>query len=96
MLPLTIITAILLGSSVAITASLSVVAFLFFLMTDEYPYLQAQFVPLLKSTGLFLLLTICCVLGFLGLLKKTTWRWWGQASMWTMLMVIGLYYWPGQ
>ncbi|MCH7509013.1 MAG: hypothetical protein IIB68_04145 [Proteobacteria bacterium] len=96
MLPLIIISAILLGSSVAITASLSVVAFLFFLMVDEYPYLQAQLVPLLTSAGLFLLLTICCVLGFFGLLKKTAWRWWGQAAMWTMLLVIGLYYWPGQ
>lgn len=96
MLPLIMISAILLGSSVAITASLSVVAFLFFLMADEYPYLQAQFGSLLQSTGIFLLLTICCVLGFFGLLKQTTWRWWGQAAMWTMLLVIGLYYWPGE
>jgi len=94
MLPLTIITAILLGSSVAITASLAVVAFLFFLMSGDYPYLQAEFIPLLKSTGLFLILTICCSLGFVGLLKKTAWRWWGQTAMWVMLMAIGLYYWP--
>ena len=96
MLPLTIITGILLGSSVAITASLMVVAFLFFLMAEEYPHLQSEFVPLLKSTGLFLILTICCILGFLGLLKKTSWRWWGQAAMWTMLLIVGFYYWPGQ
>lgn len=96
MLPLTIISGILLGSSVSITASLSVVAFLFFLMADEHPRLHSEFVPLIKSAGLFLLLTICCALGFLGLVKKTTWRWWGQAAMWVMVIAIGLYYWPDQ
>jgi hypothetical protein len=94
MLPLTIITGILLGSCVAITASLSVVAFLFFLMAEEYPHLQSEFVPLIKSAGLFLLMTICCALGFLGLVKKTAWRWWGQAAMWAMLFTLGLYFWP--
>ena len=96
MLPLTIITGILLGSSVAITASLAGVAFLFFLMAEEYPQLQSEYRPLIKSAGLFLVMTICCALGFLGLIKKTTWRWWGQAAMWVMLIAIGLYYWPDQ
>ena len=94
MLPLVIITGIFLGSSVAITISLGVVVFLFYLMVDEYPHLQHEFLPLIKSTGLFLIMTICSALGFLGLLKKTAWRWWAQMTMWATLAGIVLYYWP--
>lgn len=90
MLPLTVITGILLGSSAAIAVSLIVVLFLFFLLSDEYPHLANEFEPLATYTGLFLLMTVCSAFGFLGLVKNRPWRWGAQVAIWVSLVLIVL------
>jgi hypothetical protein len=92
--PLAIITGILMGSSAAIAASLSVVALMFFLLRDDYPRLDSEFGPLLTSTGIFLLMTVVCALGFVSLIKRHPLRWWGQGAMWVALVAVIFYYLP--
>lgn len=92
--PLTVLTGILLGSAFAISLGLAVVALLFFLLLDEYPRLETEVQPLLRSTALFVLLTALSAAGFVGVLKNTAWRWYAQAAMWLSLLGIGWYYWP--
>jgi len=94
MQPLAVVTGILLGSSLAISLGLAVVAFLFFLLGDDYPQLATEFRPLLESTGLFVTQTALCAWGFIGLIKHRPWRWYAQAAMWVGLCLILLYYWP--
>jgi len=94
MQPLTVLTGILLGSSLAISLGLAVVALLFFLLVDEYPRLQTELRPLLYSAGLFVFQTLVCAMGFVGLMKKKAWRWYAQAAVWLGVLAIGYYYWP--
>lgn len=95
MQPLAIVTGILMGTSAAIAASLSVVSLLFFLLGDEHPRLDAEFWPLMVSTGIFLVLTGLCVAGFLGVVKNKRWKWAAQGVMWTGLAAVVFYYMPG-
>ena len=92
--PLTMVTGILLGSSLAISLGLAVVVFLFFLLGEDHPQLATEFRPLLKSTGLFVGQTALCAGGFIGLIKRRPWRWYAQGAMWLGLALILLYYWP--
>ncbi len=94
MQPLAIITGILMGTSAAIAASLSVVSFLFFLLGDEHPRLDAEFRPLMISTAIFLALTGLCAAGFLGVVKNKRWRWPAQAVMWVAIAAVVFYYLP--
>jgi hypothetical protein len=94
MQPLAIVTGILMGTSAAIAASLSVVSLLFFLLGDEHPRLDAEFGPLMASTGIFLGLTGLCAAGFLGVVKNTRWKWPAQGAMWTAIAGVVLYYLP--
>jgi hypothetical protein len=92
MQPLTVITGILLGSSAAIAAGLTVVLFLFYILADEHPRLAAEFRPLQISTVIFLVMTALCAASFLGLVKRAPWRWIAQAAMWLGLTLTVLYY----
>jgi len=94
MQPLTVITGILLGTTAAIAAGLTVVLFLFFILVDEHPRLAAEFAPLQVSTAIFLVMTALCAASFLGLVRRTPWRWFAQAGMWLGLAVTVLYYLP--
>ncbi len=94
MQPLAILTGILMGTSAAIAASLSVVALLFFLLGDEHPRLEAEFWPLMNSTGIFLVLTGLCAAGFLGVVRHRPWRWVAQLVMWIMIGGVVVYYLP--
>jgi hypothetical protein len=94
MQPLAILTGILMGTSAAIAASLSVVALLFFLLGDEHPRLDAEFWPLMNSTGIFLVLTALCAAGFLGVVRNRPWRWAAQGAMWLMILAVVVYYLP--
>ncbi len=94
MQPLTVITGILLGSTAAIAAGLTVVLFLFFILVDDHPRLATEFAPLQVSTVIFLVMTAVCAASFLGLVKKAPWRWVAQAGMWLGLVLTVLYYLP--
>ena len=94
MQPIAILTGILMGTSAAIAASLSVVALLFFLLGDEHPRLDAEFWPLMSSTGIFLVLTALCAAGFLGVVRNRPWRWVAQGAMGVMIRAVVIYYLP--
>ncbi len=94
MRPLTAINLIILGSSFAITFSLSAVLIVVLVLGDEYPRLQAEFAALLKSLAVFLGMTAISAASFYALVKLHSLRYWAQVAMWLGLVATGWYYWP--
>lgn len=94
MRPLTAVNLIVLGSCFAIAFSLAAVLIVVLVLGDEYPRLQAEFSPLLKSFALFLAMTAVSAASFYGLVTKHRLRLWAQAAMWLGLATTGWYYWP--
>ena len=94
MRPLTAVNMIILGSCFAIAFSLAAVLIVVLVLGDEYPRLQAEFTPLLKSFVLFLVMTVVSAASFYSLIIKHPWRLWAQAAMWLGLFGTGSYYWP--
>lgn len=94
MRPLSAVTLIILGSCFAITFSLTAVIIVILVLGDEYPRLQHEFEPLLKSLLVFLGMTTIAAASFYALIKNHAARYWAQAAMWLGLFGVGLYYWP--
>jgi multisubunit Na+/H+ antiporter MnhB subunit len=94
MRPLTVVTLIVLGSCFAIMVSLTAVIIIVLILGDEYPRLQHEFDPLLKSLGVFVLMTAISFASFYSLLKNHVSRYWVHAAMWAGLLLTGWYYWP--
>ena len=94
MRPLSAVTLIILGSSFAITFSLTAVIIVVLVLGDEYPRLQHEFDPLLRSSLIFLGMTSISAASFYTLVKSHALRYWLQAAMWLSLLGIGFYYWP--
>jgi len=94
MRPLSAVTLIILGSSFAITFSLTAVIIVVLVLGDEYPRLQREFDPLLRSALIFFVMTLISAASFYSLAKNHKLRYWLQAAMWLGLLGIGLYYWP--
>ena len=94
MRPLTVITAILLGSSLAITVSLAAVLVVFLILGDDYPRIQHEFNALVSSVGIFFVMTIICGASFYSLLIHHAARYWAQALMWAGVAATTWYYLP--
>jgi len=94
MFPFTVILGILMGSLAAIAFGLAVVAFIFWLLQDQYPRVADEMPMLLRSAGIFSLLALTAALSFLGALKGKTWRHAAMALLWLGLVATGWYYWP--
>jgi hypothetical protein len=94
MRPLSVVTLIILGSCFAITFSLTAVIIVFLVLGDEYPRLQHEFEPLLKSMLVFLGMTGIAAASFYTMIKNHPARYWAQAAMWLGLFGVGYYYWP--
>jgi uncharacterized membrane protein len=94
MRPLTMITGILLGSSLAISVSLALVLIVFLVLGDDYPRLQHEFRPLLISLIIFLVMTIISAGSFYSLLTRHRARYMAQALMWLGFAGTTWYYWP--
>jgi uncharacterized membrane protein len=94
MRPLSVVTLIILGSCFAITFSLTAVIIVFLVLGDEYPRLQHEFEPLLKSLLIFLGMTAIAAASFYTMMKNHAARYWAQAAMWLGLFGVGYYYWP--
>ena len=82
MRPLTVITGILLGSSLAITVSLAAVLVIFLFLGDQYPRIQHEFESLVASVGIFFGMTMICGASFYSLLINHAARYWAQLLMW--------------
>lgn len=94
MRPLSVVTLIVLGSSFAITFSLAAVVLVVLLLGTDHPRLASEFDPLLKSLGLFVVMTAVAAASFYSLAKELAARYWLQAAMWLSLFGVGYYYWP--
>ena len=94
MRPLTAVTMIVLGSSFAIAFSLAAVLLVVLILGDEYPRLQREFDPLIRSFVLFTIMTAISAASFYTLIKEHRLWPWAQAAMWSGLCAIGWYYWP--
>jgi len=75
-------------------ASLVGVITVVLVLGDEYPRLQNEFDPLLKSLIIFVGMTTLSTMSFYSLLKEHAARYWAQAAMWIGLLLTGWYYWP--
>lgn len=94
MRPLSVVNLIILGSCFAITFSLAAVMIVVLLLGDEYPRLQREFGPLLKSLFVFLGMTAISAASFYSLVKTHPARFWAQGTMWGGLVATAWYYWP--
>jgi hypothetical protein len=94
MRPLTVITGILLGSSLAITVSLAAVLVIFVILGDEHPRVQHEFGPLVYSVLIFLGMTIVCGASFYSLIINHAARYWAQGLMWAAIAATTWYYLP--
>lgn len=94
MRPLTAINLIILGSCFAITFSLAAVLIVVLVLGDDYPRLQSEFEPLLKSFFIFLGMTTLSAASFYSLVRLHRLRFWAQGAMWLGLVATGWSYWP--
>ena len=96
MSPLAALTAILLGSAVAITTGLLMVLAVYGVLGSDYPRLAAETPTLLRSLVLFAVMTAIGTAAFIGVQRHRSWRWWAQAGLYGWLVVIVLAYWPAR
>lgn len=94
MRPINVITAIILGSCVAITTSLAAVLLIFLILGDDYPRLSYEFRGLVVSFLLFFTMTAISAMSFYALQQRHRWRHAAQAGMWLGLAAVGWFYWP--
>ena len=94
MRPLTVITGILLGSSLAITVSLAAVLFVFLIVGDDNPRVQDEFRPLLSSISIFFALTAISAVSFYTLLINHRVRNLCQFLLWAGIAATAWYYIP--
>lgn len=94
MRPLAIIVGIVLGSSVAITLSLLVVLFIYWVIGTDEPAIRREIPALWRNAGIFLVLTAIAAAAFYAQLVQKTWRWGALAALAAAMTALGLYYWP--
>lgn len=95
MRPLAILNAIVFGSAAAITFGLSAVVVIYLVLKGQHPELATEFVPLLRSSTQFALLTAVSGTSLWAVLKGRHWHWIAQLAMWFTAMAIGMLHWPG-
>jgi TctA family transporter len=91
--PLTVLTAIVLGSAVAITFSLSATAVVYLVLQNKHPQFRAELPWLLGYLAAFVLLSAVAGLTLAGQLRERPWRRWAQATMWALLVGFASLYW---
>ena len=94
MKPLAVVIGILMGSLSAIAFGLGVVAFIFWLLQDDYARFAGEMPMLLRSTGIFTVLAAFAAGAFVGVLKLRPWRFPLLGLLWAGLLATGWYYWP--
>ena len=92
MRPLAVINGVVLGSCVSIAVSLAAVMFVYLLVGDESPRVQAEFRPLLASMLIFLGMTAISGASFYTQLTKRKTRTGLQIAMWAGLLATAWYY----
>lgn len=93
MRPLTVLTAIVLGSAVATTFALSATAVVYLVLVNKHPQFRAELPLLLGYVAGFLLLCAVAGLTLVGQLRERPWRRWAQGAMWALLVGFATLYW---
>jgi len=88
MSPLAVLTAIILGSSVAIGFGLCTVWFLAFWLKSESKQLASEVTRLPLYCLLFVGLSAIAAWALIGIYRKRPWRWWAQLVMWSGVALI--------
>lgn len=92
MRPLTVLNAIVLGSSVAITFGLVATLVIFLVLSGETPRFREELPLLAKYAAIFVGLTALAAVSFIGQARRTPWRRWAQLAMWGALAGLALLY----
>lgn len=93
MSPLAAITAIILGSSVAIGFGLCSVLIIAWILRAESPQLTSELHILPIYCALFIALSTISGAALYSIFKRLSWRWIAQASMWVAVAVVGFLSW---
>ncbi len=93
MSPLAVLTAIILGSAIAIGFGLCTVWVLAFLLKGESKQLAGEVLTLPLYCGLFIGLAAIATGAMIGIYKKRSWQWWAQIAMWSMVGLLFMISW---
>ena len=94
MRPLAAINAIILGSCLAISISLTMVLIVFYILGDEYPRIESEFETLSESLAIFSAMTVVSAVSFYSLMKEHPARFAALGVTLLGVYATGLYYWP--
>lgn len=92
MRPLTVLNAIVLGSSVAITFGLCSTLIIFLVLSGETPRFREELPLLARYAAIFVGLTALAAVSFIGQVRNRPWRRWAQVAMWGTLGGLALLY----
>lgn len=82
------------GTCVSIAISLFFVLIVFTIIREDYPRVQHEFGPLMKSLAIFTAMTVISVGSFYALLIEHRTRFVAQVGLWLGVLATGWYYWP--
>jgi hypothetical protein len=94
MQPLTALIGIVMGSSIALLAGLSMTLVVFLMLPEYRDRLAGEFPALLQAIAWAVLLVASSVAAFLGQLKRLGWRVPAQAVLAAAILMVGWNYWP--
>lgn len=93
MRPLTVLTGIVLGSSIATTFGLGATLIVFLVLSGETPQFREELPLLSLYLSLFVALTAVAAVSFIGQARERPWRRWAQLAMWGTLAGLAALYW---
>jgi hypothetical protein len=91
--PLTVLTAIVLGSSVATTFGLGATLIVFLVLSGETPQFKEELPLLAMYLAIFVVLTALAGVSFIGQVRGRPWRRWALTAMWGTLAGLAALYW---
>ena len=94
MQPLTVLIGIVMGSSAALLAGLSMTLVVFLLMPDYHERLAGEFAPLWQAIAWAALLTATSAASFVGQLKARPWRFAALPGLGVTIGLVAWIYWP--
>jgi hypothetical protein len=94
MQPLTALIGIVMGSSIALLAGLSMTLVVFLMLPEYRDRLAGEFPALLQAIAWAVLLVATSVAAFLGQLKRLAWRGPAQVALAAAILLVGWAYWP--
>jgi len=89
-----VLVGIIMGSSIALTLSLTMSAIVFLLLPEYSARLASERLPLLKGLLWAWSLTAVSSSSFIGELRDRRWRYGTQLLLAAMLLALGWIYWP--